>query len=564
MKTPFYFFSLLIFFFTAVPLSNAQEFIWAKKAGYYAFDYGYGVCADAAGNIYCAGKYEMDSRFDDVIVPCDGNHDIFTVKYGYDGALKWVRVAGGEWGDYAHAMTCDEDGNVYITGEIEMTVKFHESDISLSSWGSNDMFIAKYDTDGNLKWANRGGGRGSDQGLSVAVYGDAVYVAGKFKDTAMFHDGSVRLFSKGDDDIFLAKYGTDGSFKWIRRAGGELEDEAWGVTVDDEGMVYITGFMEHSGDFNGVNYTTKGGRDAFIAKYDPSGNFKWVKFAGGLRNDMGTGIKAGKDGRIYVTGAFRENASWGGINLTAKRGDTDIFTACYTKDGEAVWVKKAGGDVNDRGMAIATDSESNVYITGYFGLSAEFDKVTVTAADSADIFVAKYTRDGDFVWVLKADGVKDHPYKMGTEESGRSIWVDNNNYVIVAGSFRSDAKFGEHYLQGWEHTDIFVAKIKQPESKEENPAGINQLKSNDLIDIFPNPSNGLFTVQYLSNDASPVRLLVKSPEGQSIIDKEIQISSGLQHSEIIDLSGFPAGVYFVSFFKANEQIIKKIIVSPGK
>jgi hypothetical protein len=536
----------------------AQEFQWARKAGYYAFDYGYGVCADDAGNIYVAGKYEMDAIFDQVTVPCDGNHDIFTAKYSPAGALQWVRVAGGEWGDYAQAVTCDGAGNVYVVGEIEMTVQFHGSSTSLSTWGSNDIFVAKYNTNGDLLWAHRAGGRESDKPHAVAVAGNFVYVAGKIKDTAYFNNGAVKLICAGDDDIFLAKYGTDGTFHWARRAGGPGEDEAHGVTVDAEGNIYITGFFDSEADFSGKKIEAHGAKDIFVAKYSPNGDLIWVKREGGLRNDAGAAIKAAADGRIYVTGGFREKSMFGNIEMWAKKGDLDIFTACYTKNGDVIWVKRAGGDINDKGMGIATDANSNVYVTGYYGFSADFSGQTITAADSADIFVVKYNKDGALVWLMKVDGSKDHAYVMGTEEAGRSIWVDKFNNVIVTGSFRSDAQFGNHYLQGWEHSDIFVAKIKQPESSEPTSISSHKLGFAGFFDIYPNPADGQINIYYSGEDARELHVEIQNLQGQLVLVHNYAVSG--PHNNSIALEGIAAGFYLVKINSDNYQYIKKIVV----
>nr|MBA3705236.1 hypothetical protein [Bacteroidota bacterium] len=145
-------------------ITVGQSFEWAKRAGWYSFDLGYAVAADDAGNAYISGKYEKDASFGNARVTCAGNHDIYLAKYGPDGSFKWVRTAGGVSGDYAHAMDCDGAGNIYITGEIERTVKF--GSVTLTGNGSNDVFVAKYNTNGDLIWAKKlGGSNKSDKGL---------------------------------------------------------------------------------------------------------------------------------------------------------------------------------------------------------------------------------------------------------------------------------------------------------------------------------------------------------------------------------------------------------------
>src|SRR5688500_5405654 len=108
-----------IAFFIAIAFNSmSQNFAWAKEGGSYAYDYGYGVCTDAAGNVYVAGKFEGDQTdgsgnayFGNITVYCQGNHDMFVAKYNSAGVIQWVRTGGGEVGDYAHGITCDATGN---------------------------------------------------------------------------------------------------------------------------------------------------------------------------------------------------------------------------------------------------------------------------------------------------------------------------------------------------------------------------------------------------------------------------------------------------------------------
>src|ERR1700752_1042385 len=103
---------------TSVLASQAQNFNWAKDDGLYAYDYGYGITTDNSGNVYVAGKYEEHAFFSPDSLPNQGNHDIYLAKYNSSGVLSWVKTAGGEQGDYAHAVACDNNF-VYVAGEIQ-------------------------------------------------------------------------------------------------------------------------------------------------------------------------------------------------------------------------------------------------------------------------------------------------------------------------------------------------------------------------------------------------------------------------------------------------------------
>lgn len=435
---------------------QAQTFQWAKRAGLYAFDLGYGVGTDNAGNVYIAGKYEMNAYFGGTYVKCAGNHDIYLAKYSPSGVFLWVRTAGGSSGDYAHALAVDGAGNSYLTGEMELTTRF--GSVALSSSGSNDVFVAKYDTNGNLIWAKKlGGGGGSDQGLGISVSGGNVYITGTFQGGNF---SGTSLGTSGGRDIFVAKMTTDGVFQWIKKAGGNGDDQGHAISNDPNGNVYVTGFFTGTANFSGTYITSKGGTDIFIAKYNPSGGLLWVKKTGGTANDAGNGIMVDNAGRVFVTGGFRNTSLFGSISLKTPNGNSDIFIACYDGSGNAIWAKKAGGGDNDTGRAIDVDGNSNVYITGNCGKSAIFGTKTITGADVTELFFASYDVSGNYRWVLNAGGVTDVSDPDRFIEMGLSIATDPYGNVFASGAYRSSSSFGATTLSPWStHTQIYLTKI---------------------------------------------------------------------------------------------------------
>jgi hypothetical protein len=454
-------FLLILSFFLCQALP-AQTFQWAKRAGLWAFDLGFGIGCDNAGNVYISGKYEMNANFGGSVVTCAGNHDIYTAKYGPAGDFKWVRTAGGPNGDYSHAMAVDGAGNSYVTGEIESTVSFG-SGVSLTSNGDNDIFIAKYNTNGSLVWARKlGGGTKSDKGLGISLFGSSVYVTGKFVSTGNF--AGTTLASAGGADIFVAKYTSDGVFQWVRRAGGTGNDEGYAIANDAVGNLYVTGYFSSTAGFSGQNLTSKGGTDIFIAKYNSSGSLVWVKGAGGTAHDYGMGIKADNSSRVYLTGGFRVKSTFGTYTLNASGGNADIFVARYDGNGNPSWVRKAGGTLNDYGRALALDANSNIYITGNYGSTATFSNTSITAADSTDVYFASWGPDGNFRWVLKSGGVQDKSDPGRYIEMGLSIATDPSGNVVASGTYRSNSTFGSTTLAAWDHTDIFITKITQQSS----------------------------------------------------------------------------------------------------
>jgi hypothetical protein len=233
-----------------------------------------------------------------------------------------VRTAGGPSGDYAHAIAVDGAGNSYVTGEFQATSHF--GSVVLPNSGSNDAFVAKYDTNGNLIWVKKLGGGGDDRGGGISVSNGNVYVTGFFQGTVNF--GGTILSSSGGYDIFIVKFTGDGVFQWAKKAGGYGEDKGFAISSDFSGNAYVTGYFSSTANFSGTNITRTGGKDVFIAKYNSSGDLVWVKKTGGSDNDAGNGIKVDNYGRVFVTGGFRYTSEFGPFTLNSSGGNTDIYS----------------------------------------------------------------------------------------------------------------------------------------------------------------------------------------------------------------------------------------------
>ncbi len=275
---------------------KAQNFSWAKAEGQATYDYGMGVATDNSGNVYMAGKYELCAVFTGSTINCAVNHDIYLAKYSPSGSLTWIRTAGGPIGDYAHAVACDGSSNVVIAGEIEGAptdvIAFSGSTITLNPVYDNDFMVAKYDLNGNLLWAHREGGGGSEKAEGVCLDNSGnVYSCGHFLQPITWA-GSVTTTGAGLEDCFIVKHDPNGNFQWVRTIGGPGRDEVKGVKCDAAGNVYAVGYYSDNCVFGTTTYTTASSAylDVFLAKYDPSGNLVWVKTINGPYDDAGWSI----------------------------------------------------------------------------------------------------------------------------------------------------------------------------------------------------------------------------------------------------------------------------------
>ena len=246
--------------------------LWAKQAGGSDLDEGYGVATDAANNIVVTGYFEGRARFDDEELRSSSGEDddIFIAKYAAAGKLIWAKAAGGNGLDVASSIATDKL-DVILTGTFQDVATFDTIRVTSSDF-SEDIFIARYDQSGNALWAKSAGGPRFDDGLAIAV-DDAgnSFITGYFGGEASF--GNITLTSAGITDIFIAKYDAAGNLLEATKAGGVseinegTEDAGFGIATDGAGNVYATGVFYETATFGQIRLSSAGSDDIFIAQY---------------------------------------------------------------------------------------------------------------------------------------------------------------------------------------------------------------------------------------------------------------------------------------------------------
>ena len=547
--------------------ANAQALQWAKAMGGADPDNGYSIALDGSGNVYTTGYFVGTVDFDPgagvanltSASPDIGYSDIFISKLDASGNFVWAKAMGGPNYDYSYSIAIDGSGNVYTTGYFYGTSDFDPGAgvFNLNSGFDSDIFISKLDASGNFVWAKAMGGADSDKGSSIAIDGSGnVYTTGCFFGTADFDPGAgvFNLTEAGYGDIFISKLDASGNFVWAKAMGDTMSpDIGYSIALDGSGNVYTTGYFAGTVDFDpgaGVfNLTSAGDRDIFISKLDASGNFVWAKAMGGANSEYSYSIALDGSGNVYTTGYFFGTADFdpgaGVANLTYA-GNDDIFISKLDASGNFVWAKAMGGSATDLGYSIAIDGSGNVYTTGYFEGTSDFDPgagvFNLTSAGYYDIFVSKLDASGNFVWA-NAMGGADSDY-------GSSIALDGSGNVYTTGYFEGTADFdpgaGVANLTSAGGGDIFVAKYFQ------TATGINNNEySKNLFSIYPNPSTGKFSIEF-SNQQQITSVEIYNLLGESVFQQK--------NTNEIDLSSAAKGIYFVKVYAGEKIYTEKIIV----
>lgn len=360
----------------------------------------------------------------------------------------WAKKAGGTGGDIGKSIATDNSGNSYVTGYFQDIVTFGTT--SLISSGSSDIFIAKLDSSGNYLWAKRAGGIDFDSGIAIAIDSSGnSYVTGSFTGSATF--GTLTLTGSGVEDIFIAKLDTSGNWLWVKKAGGTDSDYGYGIATDSGDYSYATGAFRGTATFGTTTLTSSGSTDIYIAKLDTDGNYLWAIKAGGTYSDIVNSIATDNNGNSYITGWFQFTAIFGSYSISG--GGSDIFVAKIDVDGNYLWAAQAGGTNGNAGRFVATDSSGNSYVTGNIQGTTTFGSTTLISNGSnySDIFIAKLDSSGNWLWAKKAGG--------SSSDQGNCITTDSSGNSYVVGYYQSTATFGSNTLTSSGGNDIFVAKL---------------------------------------------------------------------------------------------------------
>ncbi|MCK5052547.1 MAG: SBBP repeat-containing protein [Candidatus Cloacimonetes bacterium] len=239
-------------------------------------------------------------------------------------------------------------------------------------------------------------------------------------------------------------------WQWAIKAGGSDWDLGSGIAIDDNGNTYVTGSFRDTATFGSYSLSSSGSGDIFIAKMDANGNWLWAIQAGGSGFDGGHGIAIDENGNSYVTGIFMDTATFGSYSLNSS-GGYDIFVAKIDATGNWLWVTQAGESGWDSGNTIALDDNGNSYLTGWFEGTTIFGSYSLTSSGESDIFAAKMDANGNWQWATEAGG-------SGTDE-GYTIATDDNGNSYVTGCFEGTATFGPYSLNSSGTYDIFVSKM---------------------------------------------------------------------------------------------------------
>jgi len=529
---------------------------------------------------------------------------IFNLSYIYTySQYQWVQQVASAI-DPKYSRVISDGSNGYIIGHYRGDLYLPND--TISCLGFNDIFIAKFDANGNELWAKTLGNfnQQSTYELAKGVYdpvNNCIYVAGSFINYINFGNAVSLTSAISNGDIFIARMELDGTFTWAKKGGGLSEDYVMDVRVSPSGIIYMITQSSDSSHFENhhlakggtiirydalgnllsaelkfsapalssanvfLNFIdddlvlygaykiapftidtatliTNGDNDAFLARADSMGHIKWIRHFGNAGADRIQQLVVDVNKNLLCVGNYTDSINLGGGTLIDS--GLDIFVAKFDQDGNSIWAKKMGiTGTNAYAGEIQNDSEGGCYFTGSFSGTASFENHQATTSFPRDMFLTRYDSLGNCYGV-------EH---FGETFSYITLAKDNSGSLFVNGNFVNTINIGSTSLTSLGSNDIFLTKMDEITklNRSLNPA-TNQLT------IYANPNKGICNITVpddLFNEQNIV-LTIYNSTGNIIQQQQVHVQ---QQKISINIAAEAAGIYTATLGNDNKMYSGKII-----
>ena len=578
--------------------------LWARKSGGQGFPDPHGIAVDASGSVYITGVFDGTAMTigTSTLVNADSAFtDMFIAKFDSSGNFLWAKSAGGSLREFSESVTVDYAGNVYVSGSFESaTLSFDAVTLTNIYSGSEDIFIVKYDANGNVLWAKSGGGANQEWSTCVTTdpFGN-VLMAGPYNSDTLFFDGSYILnpFSfMGYEEMFIIKFDSSGILSWIKQiTGNNYFNELYGLSADAFGNFFVIGTS--TGDtviFDSITATNPaaGYYDMVLAKYNPAGNVQWAKIVGGYGIEYGYGVVADASGNAYVTGHFDSDTIYfdGTTYVVVNQNYvSDMFTVKYDGAGNVNWAKSTAGIYQPSTygfplQSIASDASGNIFTAGsVLNDSLAFDNDTLFLnGNYTNMFVAKLNDAGicSAAFGLFPDSTTQHLYWALNQATGTGPmtyhwdWGDGNSdntaypsHTYAVGGFYpvcltitdstncTNTICHTMHLQRMAYSENANTMV-QVNVVASIPVNVDQLNSDQEIILYPNPNNGEFTISYHGIEDGNIKIM--NGVGTEVFAGKL--SRNQKSSMTVDLSDLASGIYVVLIHHSSGLDLRKLIL----
>ncbi len=450
------------------------------------FDAGEGIGFDAAGNVYATGAFRGTLDFDGgagVHMLTSTMQDVYVASYTPEGALRFAFGIGSRFAtsEDVGGLAVAPDGTFFVTGSQPFGSIDYDPDPLATETRAGRLFLASYTAAGAFRFAVTPQGAGGAVGMGHAVALDAAgnaYVTGTFTDTLDFSpaaDGTGRLVSAGNTDVFVAGYSYEGDLRFAFRLGGTSADAGLGIAADGMGNVYVAGIASGSTPFDPDDRDGDGNRERrgfggsapFLASYTADGVLRFAYVFGPNGTAPATApppdatyrVAADGAGHVCLAGTIAGPAFFdpddrdGNGNREGREvaGGGSAFVAGYTTEGVFRFATVATGSSGARGVALHPSGDC--FVAGTFGGTVAFalGADSLDAGVGTDAFVARYSAEGRYRGAFAFGG--------SGLTTARALAVDADAQFAVTGTFTNTAFFTPGDARtGHGQTDLFIAR----------------------------------------------------------------------------------------------------------
>lgn len=355
-------------------------------------------------------------------------------------SFDWLINFGNSLIDAGNSIAVDNNGNVYVCGSINGIVDLDPTAGTYnitSNGGSNDFFIAKYDSSGSIIWGFRRGSSYSDVAIKILITSmNDLVVVGYFGGSFDFDPsagGNTTLNAGTNSDGFVAKYDSAGNFIWAFNLGGQTYfDAVNNADLDPNDNVCVIGNFRGTVDFNpgtGTANLSSANEAAFVAKYDSAGNYSWAFKIESSSSIAAMAISVDPLSNVHISGQLYGTADFNptaGVSNLTSTGGYDIFFAKYSAASALVWAYNLGSSGDDIGFDINAKTMGRVYLTGMIEGVTDFDVSAgsnlIFTSGALNGFLASYDVNATLQWVfaLGQPGGGSQAFATSTDASGNA------------------------------------------------------------------------------------------------------------------------------------------------
>lgn len=552
--------SLIIVVFCLISVNSISQeinFEWNKIFGNTGWTSGLSLACDTSGFIYASGTFEGVINYNGTTFTSNGGKDGYLFKLDSNGNLLWSKQFANENDVKINSITIDNSNNLIVLGDYRVTVNFDTTFLTnnVDTLYSSNLFIAKYNIDGDLLWAKNTGGVAYDGNSLTVDLNNDILITGLSIDISLFDaitsintlDSTLHSYPGGTyweyyhpKVSFLAKYSQNGNMIWIEETGGHPYE----IISDNCNNIIVTGNFIGDTYFNGTLVSEIGFETTYLAQYTSNGNLNWVKTSGGSANwNSGYGLEVDSANNIYQSGQILGNDIEFNGNISVPFAGTDAFITKYDVNGDLIWYELIGtpttmsGQNNfNSGNSLKIDKNGDILFLGYFMDTLTFGASTLKSNGAPDLILLKFKSNGD---IISSSQYSDYGWVEGID-----LDIDNDNDIYLTGMTS---------LNTWNSIDpnyAFICKIN--ETIPTSPLSIKENISSKYINIYPNPSYDLLQFKTDLN-------LKKAPFEINNLAGKQQLSGIIEDG--IDISNLPQGMYIISVFYhkgiSNIRFVKK-------